>query len=232
MVPLALLCSWRPCPRWRPTQQHPPTYVIYPVFYNDVTAAWRLPRRQRVVIDLAGIYFQYLVGAAYLLIYRLTNWEAFHLAAASVFLLGLFVLLPIFKLDGYWLLSDVLGVTSLSRQVRRVAARAVDRLRRRPGEPLPWPPRVSVAVLAHGAFSIAFLTLFALRLALIVPELAAEYPARLTGLLRDLYYPPHTPAPGRLPSVPGPTYILLGVALASVTLSRRAIQAFRPPPTR
>jgi putative peptide zinc metalloprotease protein len=203
-------------------------YLIYPVFYNDVTAAWRLTRRQRVVIDLAGVFFQFSVGAGYLFIYRLTGWGVFYLAAVSVFFLGLFVLLPIFKFDGYWLLTDLLGVDNLSRQVRRVAAHVLDRLRRRRGARLPWPSWVSVAVLAYGAFSVAYLFLFALRLASVLPDLAVAYPARVAGLLRDLYLPPHTPAPGRLASVLGPTYILLGVGLAALTLSMRLINALRP----
>jgi putative peptide zinc metalloprotease protein len=203
-------------------------YVIYPVFYSDVTAAWRLTRRQRVVIDLAGVYFQLLVGTAYLLVYRLTGWEIFYLAAASIFLLGLFALLPIFKFDGYWLLTDLLGVVNLSRQVRRVTVHILDRLRRKRSARLPWPSWVSVVVVLYGAFSIAYLVLFALRLALVVPDLAAGYATRVAGLLRDLYLPPHTPAPGRLTSILGPTYVLFGVGWASVALSSRAIRALRP----
>ncbi|MFG1708643.1 hypothetical protein ACFLIM_36130 [Nonomuraea sp. M3C6] len=203
-------------------------YVIYPVFYSDVTGAWELTRRQRVVIDLAGVFFQFFVGAVYLVIYRLTGWEIFSLAAASVFFLGLFTLLPIFKFDGYWLLTDLLGVVNLSRQVRKVAVHVLDRLRRGPGTRLPWPTWVSVSVLIYGALTVAYLVLFTVNLALALPDLAAQYPARVVGLLRDLYLPPHTPAAGRVASVLGPTYILLGVGLAAATLSRRLIQARRP----
>jgi putative peptide zinc metalloprotease protein len=203
-------------------------YLVYPVFYNDVTAAWRLTRRQRVVIDLSGVFFQFAVGATYVLIHRLTGLEVFRLAATSVFLLGFLVLLPIFKFDGYWLMTDVLGVPNLSRQVRRVAAHVRDRLLRRTATRLPWSPWVSTAVLVYGAFSVLFLTSFVLRLALVVPAIAAEYPARVGGLLRDLSRPPHTPAPGRVSSVLGPTYIMLGVSLAFFTLSRRMIYAVRP----
>ena len=60
-------------------------YLIYPVFYNDVTSAWRLPRRQRVVIDLAGTFFQFLVGAVYALVGRVTGQDVFELTAVTVF---------------------------------------------------------------------------------------------------------------------------------------------------
>jgi hypothetical protein len=87
---------------------------------------------------------------------------------------------------------------------------------------------VSAAVLAYGAFTAVFLFFFVLHLALAVPDLAADYPARISGLVRDLSLPPHRPASGRLSSVLGPTYILLGVISATVTMARRALHARRP----
>jgi len=203
-------------------------YLVYPVFYNDVTAAWRLTRRQRVVIDLSGIFFQFLIAGFYLLVFHLTGVQAFYLAAVSIFFLGLIVMLPIFKFDGYWLLSDLLGVPNLSSQIRRVGARVRDRLTRRSAERLPWPGWVSAAVLAYAVFTVVFVFFFVLRLVLVIPDLAADYPARVSGLFRDLALPPHRPAAGRLSSVLGPTYILLGATLATVTMAVRAIRALRP----
>ena len=203
-------------------------YLVYPVFYNDVTAAWRLTRRQRVVIDLSGIFFQFLIAGFYLLVFHLTGVQAFYLAAVSIFFLGLVVMLPIFKFDGYWLLSDLLGVPNLSSQIRRVGARVRDRLTRRSAERLPWPGWVSAAVLAYAVFTVVFVFFFVLRLVLVIPDLAADYPARVSGLFRDLALPPHRPAAGRLSSVLGPTYILLGATLATVTMAVRAIRALRP----
>jgi putative peptide zinc metalloprotease protein len=202
-------------------------YVIYPVFYSDVTAAWRLTRGRRVVIDLAGLFFQFLVGSVYLAIHRLTGWEVFYLAAASIFFIGLFVLLPIFKFDGYWLLTDLLGVVNLSRQVRPVAVHLLDRLRRRRATRLPWPPWVSVTVLVYGVFSAAYLCLFAFFLARTLPGVVATYPARVANLLGDLYAPPHTPAPGAWAGFFGATYVMVGIALAAVALGRRVIRTLK-----
>jgi putative peptide zinc metalloprotease protein len=35
-------------------------YLIFPALYIDLSAAWRLPRLQRAVIDIGGMYFQFL----------------------------------------------------------------------------------------------------------------------------------------------------------------------------
>ena len=153
-------------------------YLIYPVFYNEVTAAWGLGRRQRVVIDLAACSSSSSVGAMYLLIHLLTGWELFHVAALTVFVLGLFVLLPIFKFDGYWLLTDLLGVTNLSRQVRRVASTPRPNATRAVA-PLPWPRWVSLAVLGYGAFSRAVHPRLRSPLGVVVPDLVATYPRSL-----------------------------------------------------
>ncbi len=200
-------------------------YLIFPVAYSDVSAAWTLTRRQRVAVDLAGVYFQLLVGLAYLTAYRLGGWEVFHLASVLVFAVAPFVLMPIFKLDGYWFLADLLGVPNLYRQVPRVFHHIRDRVRRRSTAALPWPSWVSIAVLVYGAFSVAFLALFGVRLAMTFGSLAASYPARVAGLVRDLSLPPHRLASGRLHTIIGPTYILLGVGWALARIVRRSARA-------
>ncbi|MEV6110512.1 hypothetical protein AB0M28_38300 [Streptomyces sp. NPDC051940] len=202
-------------------------YIVYPVFFSDVTGAWGLPRRRRLAVDAAGVYVQLLIGAGYLLAYRLTGWVPLFVAAVMIFFVAVFVLLPVFKFDGYWLLTDLLGVVNLSRQVRRVAVHLVRRLRGLPDDPLPWPRRVSAMVLGYGVLAVSYLVLFAVTLARVVPELAAGYPARLAALMRDLYVAPHTPAPGRLASLMGPTYVLLGVSFAVLAVVRGAVLATR-----
>jgi hypothetical protein len=83
-------------------------------------------------------------------------------------------------------------------------------------------------VLAYAVFTVVFVFFFVLRLVLVIPDLAADHPARVSGLFRDLALAPHRPAAGRLSSVLGPTYILLGATLATVTMAVRAIRALRP----
>jgi putative peptide zinc metalloprotease protein len=156
-----------------------------------------------------------------------TGWSLFYVSAITIFVLALVVVLPIFKFDGYWLLTDLLGVDNLSRQVRRVAVHALNRLRGRRRPRLPWPRWVSVAVLLCGVFSVAYIVGLVVILAPAVPTLLASYPAHLAGLARDFYLPPHLPAVGRLGSVLGPTYVLVGVVMLLVTLSRKVFAAVR-----
>lgn len=161
-------------------------YWIFPAFYSDVTAAWSLDRRQRVIVDLGGVFFQLGVGAAYWLAYYITGWQPLAAAFGLVLLGCLFALNPFFKLDGYWLLSDALGVPHLSRQPLRLWRHALGRLRGRSGSALPWPRWVTVALAIYTPASFLFLFYFAGRL---LPELwsrAVTYPALLSQVAHDL----------------------------------------------
>jgi len=93
-------------------------YLIFPVFYSNVTRAWSLPRRARIAVDLGGIYFQMLLAIPALAAYWITSrpvWIYFCLALVSM---AAFALNPFLRFDGYWLCSDLLGVPNLRARSR------------------------------------------------------------------------------------------------------------------
>ena len=198
-------------------------YIVYPVFYSDVSAAWTLPRRKRVVVDVGGVYFQLLVVACYLLLFRFTGWETARLAALGALGMVTFALVPIFKFDGYWLLSDGLGVPNLSAQVGRAFRQVRDRVLRRRVDRLPWPGWVSCVVMVYGAFSMLFLGYFFFGIVPAAVDLAASYPARIAGLVRDLSAPPYRPATGRLHTIIFPGFLLIGVSFGLFNIGRRLV---------
>jgi putative peptide zinc metalloprotease protein len=198
-------------------------YIVYPVFYSDVSAAWTLPRRERVVVDVGGVYFQLLVVVCYLLLFRFTGWEAARLAAVGALGLVTFALIPIFKFDGYWLLSDALGLPNLSAQVGRAFRQARDSVLRRRVDRLPWPGWVTCVVVVYGAFSILFLGYLLFRIVPAAVDVAVSYPARIGGLFRDLSTPPYRPATGRLHTIIFPGFLLIGVSFGLFTIGRRLV---------
>ncbi|MDY0978474.1 hypothetical protein SOM61_26260 [Massilia sp. CFBP9012] len=94
-------------------------YLVFPVWYADVTHAWQLQRRQRAIVDLGGVYFQaiFLIAVDVVAIVS-GDPVAFKLAWLVTFAM-LLTLNPVFKFDGYWLLSDLSGLHNLHRQVRQ-----------------------------------------------------------------------------------------------------------------
>lgn len=98
-------------------------YLFVPVAFVDMTDVWRLTRQQRVITDLAGPCFEGL--------YALFLAAAGHLLANTTLVLVSFVLLtrvffqllPFFRTDGYWTLSDLLQVPDLSASGSRALTR-------------------------------------------------------------------------------------------------------------
>lgn len=182
------------CARYgaRPSDIGVTLYLIYPAFYSDVSAAWELKRWQRVIVDLGGTYFQFVIGAGYILAYLLSGWGAFGDAVLMILAGSLFSLNPIFKFDGYWLVADALGVVNLSQQPTRIARYLWNRLRGQIVKPLPWSP-VVISILA--VYSLASFGIWGLFLLIMLPMLWQQvliYPSTLIALVNSVLSQPPT----------------------------------------
>lgn len=195
-------------------------YLVYPAFYSDVSSAWRLTRWQRVVVDLGGNYFQLLLAGVLGLLYLQMHWQALRVALVLIVLSCVFSLNPVFKLDGYWIVADALGVTNLGRAATRVALHFVRRLSGRDAEALPWPGPIIRALLLYSAMSFLVWAAFLWRLvplvwrsiaglrgnwARVAGMLAGKIPATLSGILSLVMY----------------AFFLAGVALLILRLLRQ-----------
>jgi putative peptide zinc metalloprotease protein len=183
----------------RPSEIGIALYVIYPVFYSNVSDAWTLKRWQRVIVDVGGVYFQLIAGAGYAAGYALSGWEPLRFAMVLIVASCLFSLNPILKFDGYWVVADGLGVTNLDRQPARLLRHLAALVRGRKPAALPWSRRITAALALYAAVSIGFWIWFlwkvapdlatqATRAARVVAQLVAQLTARAWpdgALLRD-----------------------------------------------
>ncbi|MFP5336102.1 MAG: AAA family ATPase [Actinomycetes bacterium] len=110
-------------------------YLVFPAFFTDVTDSYRLSRSARVRTDLGGLYLNAVVAVAWGVVHVRTGSPVALLAVLATHLQMLQQLLPVVRLDGYWVLSDLAGVPDLFARLRPVVRGLL------PGRPLD--PRVA-----------------------------------------------------------------------------------------
>lgn len=95
-------------------------YLNFPLLYTDVTRAWLLNTKKRLIINIAGIYFQlYILDILLILYFFHENDIIFYLILITN--LGFIMTLnPFFKFDGYWILSDLTNTPNLQDVSKRL----------------------------------------------------------------------------------------------------------------
>lgn len=161
-------------------------YVIYPALYSDVTSAWSLRRRQRVVVDVGGVYFQLLFIAIVSLLGQFVALPGVRLGMVLTGLSVIMTLHPLLKFDGYWMLADALGVANLSKWRATALRTAWAWMRGRPHEPLPWRPLITATVVLHAVASSVFATCFALYLLPRICSALVRYPSYVRAAIADV----------------------------------------------
>ncbi|MDU1904570.1 MAG: hypothetical protein E6772_07280 [Dysgonomonas sp.] len=89
-------------------------YIVYPIFFTDVSDIWQLNKNQRNIVNLGGIYFQMIVNLLLISLYHIlpSFWIAPALVAFNTGV-ALVSLNPFFRYDGYWVYSDSFNLTNL-----------------------------------------------------------------------------------------------------------------------
>ena len=108
-------------------------YLNFPVFYTNVSEIWKLQRKQRLIVNLAGIYFQMIYLIPFIIFFFIFPENIIIQHFILVINLNfLFVLNPFFKFDGYWIMSDLLGVPNLRKRGLEFLAYVYKKIRKYP----------------------------------------------------------------------------------------------------
>lgn len=107
-------------------------YLFTPVFFADVSDAWKLARKERVIINLAGIYFEFATLTVLCILYLAYNNDLLYYAGIAILIHIAFNLNPFLKYDGYWILSDITNIANLRAQstLRMSDALSINKLKR------------------------------------------------------------------------------------------------------
>ncbi len=95
--------------------------VLAPVFYCDTSAGWRLERRKRLMISGAGIFAELAIAVFATLAWIVLPDGPLRSIAFSTATIGWLMSLavnlnPLMRFDGYYLLSDLIGIENLQER--------------------------------------------------------------------------------------------------------------------
>jgi len=166
-------------------------YLSFPVFYTDVTETWRLKRRQRLVVNTAGVYFQLLFLSPIILVYLFTGSQILKYFIYTVNINFLITLNPFFKFDGYWIVSDLLGVPNLRARTKEFFVYIANKIKGKQQPVKPFFLTLKKPVrYALGIYSIVVNLFFAYVFAYVIPLFVVKYfktvPAHIKTLVLQL----------------------------------------------
>lgn len=176
-------------------------YFFSPVFYVDVSPAWQLSRWKRVLVDVGGMYFQLLFTIVLCAAFWMTRQVVFLWIIVVIDMFILRNLVPLIKLDGYWLLSDLVGVPNLHKRtgeaIKYIAALPLHWLGIRKQLPILGPfwqvKRLSrVSVFVYVAVSVVLMPLFFGLMIPVLFQVLVKYPPLWKQSLSNLVGIVHT----------------------------------------
>ncbi len=95
-------------------------FILFtPCAYVDATDSWSFASRtKRIIVALAGMYFESIVGAVALFVWAMTSESTLNTIAYQTVMLSTIVTIgfninPLMRYDGYYILSDLVNIPNL-----------------------------------------------------------------------------------------------------------------------
>ena len=147
----------------RPREIGTGLYYLAPFFYVDTTDAWRLSRRARIMISVAGplstvVISSFFVFASYFASGFLR--DILQISAFFGFYGSLLNFSPVIESDGYFILSDALNIPDLRDEAFSYLKRAFLTLARRPVRAVRQSARRKRVIAIYTLAAVAWLAFF------------------------------------------------------------------------
>lgn len=154
-------------------------YLFMPVYFADVTDIWKLPKSQRIIVNLAGMYFE-LIYCIFLITIGFLFQNYLIIILASIYSVSiLHNLNPFARSDGYWVLSDAIEKPNLmhhgSQKVRQLFKSKKT-----------W-KIIDYFLLFYGFVSYGFVIFFVYFVVIKNPNSILYFPQNLTHFAQNLF---------------------------------------------
>ena len=207
-------------------------YIAWPAFYTDLTDSYRLNRAGRLRADLGGVYFNAVFIVAAGVAYLMTGFGPLAVAIVVSQAMAMYQFLPFIRLDGYYIMSDLVGVPNLFDYLGPVLASMF----RRPDPVMSarlhlLKPRARLAIKVWSVVTVAFLAFNFAFIAILAPiMIPAEWTSiRLQGQAMAMAFARENVAVGINDLVDLLLIAIapVGLVLIAGLLFRRAVQAIK-----
>lgn len=156
-------------------------YLFMPVYFADVTDIWKLSKAQRIVVNLAGIYFEFVYAIFLILIGFIFKYHLIILLACIYSISVLRNLNPFARSDGYWVLSDAIEKPNLMhhgfQKIKQIF------------EPKKHWKTMDYFLLFYGLFSYSFIVLFIYFVVIRNPDSIIYFPQNLWFFITNIMKP-------------------------------------------
>lgn len=163
-------------------------YLLLPSFYADVSEIWRFRRKERMVVDLGGVYFQQLNFVVFAMLGHYFLAPEFFAVCYFIDLMAWFNLNPVFRFDGYWFLVDYLAIPNLYQQALKYIGYRIRKIFGYPAKEVVLPQMhwytywifiiyavvCNLFLIAVVWFSYRYLTTMFVRLPRLLPEILSS----------------------------------------------------------
>lgn len=92
-------------------------YLVWPAFFTDISDVYRLDRIAKLRSDIGGIYFNLIFSLIIAGIYFFTQFQPLLILIFLQNIEVLHQLLPFLRLDGYFIVSDIVGLPDLFMRI-------------------------------------------------------------------------------------------------------------------
>jgi putative peptide zinc metalloprotease protein len=156
-------------------------YLVWPALYSTVTDSYRLGRVGRLRTDLGGVYFNAVFIAGMSLAYLDTRVPWLLVAIVALQMGTATQFLPMIRLDGYYILSDLIGVPDLFSRLGPVLASMIPGQATHPRvlELKPWVRRT---ITLWVVIVVPWLLYWVVGFVIVAPRVLPVVWARLVGL--------------------------------------------------
>jgi putative peptide zinc metalloprotease protein len=155
-------------------------YLFMPVYFADVTDIWKLPKKQRIVVNLAGMYFELIYVLFLLSIGLIFKFPILIIFGCIILISSLRNLNPFVRSDGYWVLSDALEKPNLMThgfiKIKQIF------------KPKAMWKKMDYFLLGYGLISYSFILFFVYFVVIKNPNSILYFPQNVSNFIGNLFY--------------------------------------------